>query len=308
VVKQPGTKVGHVSAEVSAETGLSESTLLCIGGGDQNCASAGAGVVRPGLASVSLGTGGMAIVFLDRPFRDPQGKGIITINTVHGNWQIEGLQNGSAGIMRWFRDQIALYDKTEAEKDGEDAYERIGRLVEASKPGTDGLVFLPFLASANTPRYDPDARGTLVGLSLIHTRGDIARAVMEGITLDQKDILTSIREAGVKVDRIRIMGGATRSDLWNQLQADCYGVSVETLKITDAAVMGAAICAGVGAGLYPSIPAAADALVRVDRTYVPSPEMAKFYDESYRLYVKTYEALSGKGGVFERVAERQRNS
>ena len=308
IVKSPGAKVGYVSAEVSKETGLSENTLLCVGAGDQNCAGTGAGVVRPGAASVSLGTGGLAIVFLDRPFRDKQGKGIITINAVHGNWQIEGLQNGSAGVLRWFRDQLALYDKAEAEKDGEDAYARIDRLIAKSKQGADGLVFLPYLASANTPRYDQDARGTLVGLSLIHTRGDIARAVMEGITLDQKDILTSIRAAGVEIERIRIMGGATKSELWNQLQADCYGVPVETLKITDAAVMGAAICAGVGAGIYPDIPSAADALVRVDRTYMPSPDMVEFYDESYRLYVKTYEALSGKDGVFERIAARQKNT
>jgi len=307
VVKQPGTRVGFVSAEVAKETGLSEGAMLCVGAGDQNCASTGAGVVRPGMASVSIGTGGLAIVFLDRPFRDPKGKGIISINTVHGNWQIEGLQNGSAGVMRWFRDQLALFDKEEAEREGEDAYVRIGRLIKQSKPGADGLVFLPFLASANTPRYDADARGVLAGLSLIHTRGDIARAVMEGITLDQKDILTSIRDAGVGIGRIRIMGGATKSDIWNQLQADCYGVPVETLVITDAAVMGAAICAGVGAGLYPDIQSAADALVRVDRTYEPSPDMVEFYDESYRLYVKTYEALSGKEGVFEEIAVRQKS-
>ena len=306
IVKQPGTRIGQVSAEVAIETGLSENTLLCVGAGDQNCAGTGAGVVRPGMASVSIGTGGLAIVFLEKPFRDPNGKGIITINAVHGNWQIEGLQNGSAGVLRWFRDQLAIYDKLEAEKDGESAYARIDRLVEKSKPGADGLVFLPFLASANTPRYDPDARGTLVGLSDIHTRGDIARAVIEGITLDQKDILTSIQEAGINIGRIRIMGGATNSNLWNQLQADCYGVPVETLKITDAAVMGAAICAGVGAGLYPDIPAATDALVRVGRTYEPSPEMVEFYNESYRLYVKTYESLSGKGSVFEGISARQK--
>jgi xylulokinase len=305
IVKQPGTMVGKISKEVANETGLSPETLLCVGAGDQNCAGTGAGVVRPGMASVSIGTGGLAIVFLDRPFRDPKRKGIISINAVHGNWQIEGLQNGSAGVLRWFRDQLALYDKEEAEKIGEDAYIRICRLVEESKPGADGLVFLPYLASANTPRYDPDARGTLIGLTFIHTRGDIARAVIEGITLDQKDILTSIKEAGIEIKRIRIMGGATKSDLWNQLQADCYGVPVETLKITDAAVIGAAICAGVGAGIYPDIPAATDALVRVDRTYEPTPEMVDFYNESYKLYLKTYESLSGKGGVFEMISERQ---
>ncbi|MDR1796243.1 MAG: hypothetical protein LBR44_02180 [Clostridiales Family XIII bacterium] len=305
-VLPPGTQVGHVSAAVSKATGLSEGTLLCVGAGDQNCAAVGAGVTSPGMASVSMGTGGLATVFLDKPFRDPAGKAMVTNNAVYGNWQVEGLQNGSAGVYRWFRDNIALFDKNEAEKAGEDPYERIGRLIEASPPGANGLVFLPYLASAATPRYDAEARGVFAGLSLMHTRGDLARAVIEGITLDIRDILTSIRGAGIPVERIRIMGGATKSGLWNQLQADCYGCTCETLVITDAALMGAALCAGVGAGLYEDIPSAAGALVRPDRTYEPDPCGVAFYDEAYRLFTAAYEAMAGPGGLFAQVAARQK--
>ncbi len=304
-VKPPGTPVGTMPADIAKAMGLSEKTLLCVGAGDQNCAAIGAGVVRAGTASVSLGTGGLATVFTKKPFRDPRGKTMVTNSAVHGNWQLEGLQNGAAGVFRWFRDEIAALEKKEAEQAGKDAYEYINRMIEASPPGGRGLVFLPYLASAASPRYDQNARGSLIGLTFLHNRGDIARAVVEGITLEQKDILTSMRKAGVKIEKIRIMGGATKSGLWNQLQADCYGCPVETLKITDAAVMGAALCAAVGAGIYPGIPEAADALVNADVAYEPRAEMVGFYDESYRLYCDAYEGLSGTK-VFEGIAERQK--
>jgi xylulokinase len=279
---------------------------LCVGAGDQNCAAIGAGVVRSGTASVSIGTGGLATVFAPSPFRDPAGKGMVTNSAVHGNWQIEGLQNGAAGVFRWFRDELALYDKTEAEKIGQDSYKRLDDMIEQSHPGARGLLFLPYLGSAASPRYDQDARGSLIGLTFSHNRGDIARSVIEGITLEQKDILTSIENAGANIERIRIMGGATKSDLWNRLQAACYGLPVETLLMTDAAVMGAILCACIGADVYEDIPAAADALVRVDKVYEPSPDEISFYDELYRLYCDTYEALSS-GHIFAEISGRQKN-
>jgi xylulokinase len=304
-VLPPGQKVGAISHRIAEATGLSTSTLLCVGAGDQNCAAIGAGVVRSGTASVSIGTGGLATVFTQAPFRDPAGKGMVTNSAVHGNWQIEGLQNGAAGVFRWFRDELALYDKMEAEKSGQDPYQRLDDMIEQSPPGARGLLFLPYLGSAASPRYDQDARGSLIGLTFSHDRGDIARSVIEGITLEQKDILTAIRGAGVGIERIRIMGGATKSGLWNRLQAACYGLPVETLLMTDAAVMGAVLCACIGAGAYEDIPAASDALVRVDKVYEPAPHEISFYDELYRLYCDAYEALSD-GHIFAGISRRQK--
>ena len=119
-VRMPGTCIGRISKNIARITGLSENTALCVGAGDQNCAAVGAGVVRPGMASVSIGTGGLATVFLPNAFRDPQGKMMVTNSAVHGNWQLEGLQNGAAGVLRWFRDEIGALDKREAEEAGED--------------------------------------------------------------------------------------------------------------------------------------------------------------------------------------------
>jgi xylulokinase len=305
-VTASGTAVGTVCAEAAAKIGISKRALLCVGGGDQNCASVGAGAVTPGMAAISIGTAGLVAVFSNKRFRDPKRKVMVTNSVVHGNWQIEGNQHAGASVLRWFRDEIALYDKIEAEKSGESPYDRINKMIAESPPGGRGLVFLPYFASAGSPRYNPHARGSLLGLTFMHGRKDIARAIVEGITLDLKDILVSIREAGVGVDRIRIMGGATRSDIWNQLQADCYGCTVETVKTTDAALMGAALCALVGAGIYPEVRSASEAIVKVNRVYEPDADMTAFYDESYEIYCDAYEALSSGSNVFRSIAERQK--
>ncbi|MEI6101883.1 MAG: FGGY-family carbohydrate kinase, partial [Eubacteriales bacterium] len=297
---QSGRKIGNVSAEAAAKTGLAEGTLLALGIGDQNSAAIGAGVVREGMASVSIGTGGLATVYLPRPYRDPMGKTMITNSAAGGAWQMEGLQNGAGGVLRWFRDEVAALEKEHATAGGLNVYAAINRMVESSPPGAKGLIFLPYLATAVTPRYNEFARGTMVGLTFSHSRADMARAVMEGITMEQKDILTSFDNAGVHTDRIRIMGGATNSEVWNQMQADMYGKPVETLKIKDAAVLGAAISAAACCGAFASIREAADALVRTEKEYVPNRRNAELYNNMYGLYSDVYESLESRH-VFERL-------
>lgn len=165
-------------------------------------------------------------------------------------------------------------------------------------------VFLPYFASAASPRWDPSARGSLLGMTFAHIRADIARAFVEGITMEQKDILNSIVQAGVSLDTIRIMGGATKSDVWNQIQADIYNMPVETLKVEDAAVLGAAMAAAVGMGYYKNIAEAADTLVKPARRYEPKKENIGTYGEKYALYVNTYEALS-VANIFKDIAAAQ---
>ncbi len=128
---------------------------------------------------------------------------------------------------------------------------------------------------------------------------------MEGITLEQKDILTSMKKTGIKLDKVRIMGGATKSDLWNQMQADMYNLPVETLMTADAAVLGAAICGAVSIGLFGGIAEAAHKLVKTNKRFEPNPQTVKVYEEIYQIYCAAYEALS-QAHVFERISEMQK--
>lgn len=299
-----GQKVGVISKDFASKTGLSIGTPLCMGAGDQNCAAVGAGIVFDGYLSISLGTAANIIAYLDKLLMDPHEKSMITNHAIYGKWQFEGYQAGAASIFRWFKDEIATLEKAYAEQSGKDVYKILNQLIEAESPGAKGLIFLPYLASATSPRWNPYARGTLLGLTFAHNRGCIARSIVEGITMGIKDILSSIFSSGFKINTIRIMGGATKSSLWNQIQADMYNKTIETLKVSDAALLGAAILAGVGVGSFKNIREGVEQMVYVDCKYEPVRKNSDLYDELYYIYCQIYEGLEEKS-VFRSISKFQ---
>ena len=302
-----GKKVGVISKEISEKTGFLEGTPVCVGAGDQNSAVIGAGIVYDGYLSVSMGTGGIAIAYLDEQFRDPNEMSMVTNHAIYGKWQLEGYQAGDGAVYRWFRDEIATLEKAYAHEFEKDVYEVLNELIAKTPPGSKGLVFLPYLASATAPRWNPNARGTIVGLTFAHDRGCLARSFIEGITLEMKDIITSMLSSGIKVETVRIMGGPTRSKLWNQIQSDMYNMTVETLKVSDAAVLGAAMLAGVGVGIFKDIREGVSEMVSIDKKYEPIKENAKLYEELYGIYCRIYEGLEEKE-VFKLIAKIQERS
>lgn len=300
-----GTHIGGISKEASRRGGFLENTPICVGIGDQNSAAVGAGVVYPGMISVSLGTGGMAVAFLDRKYRDPSGKTIICNHALHGNWQFEGLQNGAAGVYRWFRDEIAALEKHKAEKNGTNVYIDLDGMVKEIPPGSNGLICMPYWAAAASPRWNTDARGAFLGLTFSHSRAHMARSCMEGIALEQKDIINSIKVNGIQVDKVRIIGGPTQSETWNQIQADIYNTPTETLKVKDAGSLGAAMCGLVGIGMYKDIREAADDLVKFDKRYEPIKKNSNLYQEIFEIYCDAYKGLE-ENGVYRRLSDLQK--
>lgn len=299
-----GTKAGVVSQEASEKSGFVRGMPVCVGAGDQNSAAVGAGVVFDGYASVSMGTAGNANAYLDSEFRDPSGKSMVVNHAIYGKWQIEGHQAGAAGVFRWFRDEIGVFEKVKAAETGDNAYKLLDKLIADTPAGSKGLVFLPYLASATAPRWNPDARGILAGLAFSHDRGCLARAFLEGITLEMKDIITSMIASEIKIEHIRLTGGASKSPVWNQIQSDVYNLAVETLKVTDTAVLGAAIMGSVGIGIFSSIAEGVKQMVRVDKRYEPNFENAMIYSELYDIYSRIYEGMVEKE-IFERLARIQ---
>jgi xylulokinase len=299
-----GTKVGKVSALASQMSGYAEGTMICVGAGDQNAAAVGAGVVSKGDVFVSMGTAGAAGAYVDHAFRDPNKTTFVTNHAIENKWLLEGYQAGAAGVYRWFRDEITQLEAAYAHASDSDVYQLTNSLVEKTPPGAKGLIFLPYLAGAATPRWNPEARGSLVGLTFAHDRGCIARAFMEGITMDMRDLLQSMIDSGVEVSNVRILGGPTKSPLWNQIQADIYKRPVETLKHTDAAVVGAAIIAGYGAGAFESIAEGVKHMVLADEKYEPTEKNSILYDELYDVFCNLYKGLNEQN-VFSALAKIQ---
>jgi xylulokinase len=230
---------------------------------------------------------------------------MVTNHSKRGWWLLEGYQAAAASVFRWFKEELSTAETDRADKEGTNAYDLICERANAVPAGAKGLVFLPYFAGAATPRYDADARGVMAGLTFSHDRACLARAIMEGITMDMRDMIAAARAAGAGVETVRLLGGPTKSGLWNQIQADAFGTTVQTLKIGDATVLGAAIMGGVGAGVFGSLLEGAEAMVRADRTYEPDPAAVKVYDELYGAWTATYEALAGSG-AFGRIAGLQR--
>ena len=284
--------IGVLSNEMAAATGLPEKLPLGVGVGDQSAAALGAGIIRDGDISVSMGTGGMMIACFDTPKRDPHGAFLVTDHAIHDKWQWEGLQMGSAGTYRWFRDEIASYEKHIAQTEDRDVYDLLGEMVAGVPAGAKGLLVLPYFASSATPHWNNDARGTIIGLTFAHDKACLARAFIEGITMEHKDMLFNLKASGISLNKIRIIGGPTKSEVWNGIQASVYGLPVETLKIADAALLGAAIAGAVGAGVFSSIADGVDNIVQADKIYEPNTVDAKVYDELYSCYCSAYKGLA----------------
>lgn len=292
IALEPGKVVGTVHADVARETGLAEGTLLCVGAHDQNACTFGAGAVDDGTAVMVVGTFGSCFVVSDRPVRDPKGKLVVKGNHGVGNWTIEGFSNASASSFRWYRDVFGDLEVAAAKNLGMDPYELLTKEAEVAGPGANGITFLPYLQGAAGSRLNANARGAFIGMSLGTKKSDMARAVLEGITFEMREIVETEAEAGINVERIRITGGAAKSPFWCQLLADAFGRPIELLQTSQTGCLGAALYAGIGAGLFADPHDAVSKAVKVMTVYEPNPALKPAYDEAFARFVATMDAMS----------------
>lgn len=251
---ESGARIGSVSAAAAARSGLPEGLPLIAGSGDQQCAAIGAGVVSDGMASLTLGTSGFLVAGA-RSLDLSKTAGLMApLSPAFGICELEANQLGAASAYRWARDVLAEAECAHAEDTGTDAYRLMDIRAEQSPPGSNGVVFLPHLTGSGYPNWDPDARGVFAGLTFSSTKNDLLRAVMEGITLEAKDMYETMRESGVSIRSLAITGGATKSRLWRQIIADMFATEVKVLAVADATLVGAAIIGAVGAGLFDDVP------------------------------------------------------
>jgi xylulokinase len=276
---------GKVSREGGAAAGLKPGTPVVAGAGDQAAGATGMGIVTPGAVSATIGTSGVVFAATDRPALDPQGRLHTFCHAIPGRWHVMGVTQAAGLSLRWFRDQFGA-----GAADGRDPYERLGEEASSIAPGCDGLLWTPYLMGERTPYLDPQARAALVGLTASHTRAHIVRAILEGVAFSLRDSFTIFAEMGVPVGRIRLGGGGARSELWRQIQADVYGHEIEIVEAEEGAAYGAALLAGVGARLWPTVDAACQAVVRVARRVRPQAEAMATMKRSYSRYRRVYPA------------------
>lgn len=283
--------IGVVTAEVAALTGLKPGTPVVGGGADNACGATGTGVVVEGRVLSSIGTSGVILGPMQSPQTDPEGRAHTFCHSVPNVWYLMGVVLSAGMSLRWYRDIVADSERSQASQAGCDPYEILTRLAQSAPVGSEGLIFLPYLTGERTPHKDPHARGGWIGLTIRHQRAHLIRAVLEGITFAMRDSLEILKAQGVEVKEVRATGGGAKSAFWKQLQADIYGCEIATISSDQGPAFGAAIMAGVGTGVYGSIPEACDAIIRVVERTAPNAANAKEYNEYYEVYRNLYPSI-----------------
>ncbi len=294
---------GGLTTLAASQTGLRAGTPVVAGSGDNQAGAIGAGVVKPGMVLATLGTSGVIYAHAERAWRDlPPGAPDELCGRLHtmcaadgdakraGSWSVTGCMLSAAGSLQWARDTLFPGESFETLID------------EASRisPGCAGLVFLPYLTGERCPHPDPDARGGWIGLTSRHTRGHLVRAVLEGVTFAMGQILDLVRGAGVPVQRVRLGGGGAKSELWRQMQADVYGAPVALTNTEEGPALGAALLAGVGAGVWPSVERACAATITETLVVAPSGN-AERYAPARKVFERLYSELRGSNSALAEV-------
>lgn len=279
---------GYVTPDAAAATGLPEGVPVYAGGGDAVIQTTGMGIVKEGTIGLIIGTSGIVSMSLDSFGLNSGGALQYFCNNDRNKWQAFGCQLSSGGSMEWLKKTFFKND----------SYDEINRLAAANPAGANNLLFLPYLTGERSPYADPNARGVFFGLTITSGMGDIARALMEGVTYGLRDIyeLIQLSKKDLAPKEVISSGGGSKSPVWRQIQADIFELPVKTLTgAAEGGAYGAAIVAGVGAGVWKSIEHAADFLA-VETVTEPIPENLSRYRALHNIYQELYQDLKGRFG------------
>ncbi|MCM2605624.1 xylulokinase [Rossellomorea marisflavi] len=271
-------KAGILNAETAAETGLIEGTPVFTGGADNACGAIGAGILTPGDTMCSIGTSGVIVSYEEDADVDYEGTLHHFHHAVPEGYYAMGVTLSAGHSLSWFRDTFAA---------GE-SFDHLLQEAATVPPGSNGLLFTPYLSGERTPHADALIRGSFIGMDASQMRGDFVKAVMEGITFSLKESVEIMRWKGKTIDTIVSIGGGAKSDAWLQLQADIFGAEVVSLVTEQGPGLGAGILAATGSGWFSSIKEAAETFIRYGKRYSPGSEAAATYEKVYTIYKQVY--------------------
>lgn len=290
-VLESGTKVGKILPDIAEELGLGEDTTICTGALDQAAGAIGAGNIKEGMFSETIGAALAVCVPVEKPVFDPTRKMPLFCFPKEGMYMIHTFTNGGM-TLRWFRDKFCELEMMFEKKGCGDAYDFISRQVEKIPAGSDGLVMLPHLSGSLAPDVNSKAKGVWFGFTLQHTKAHFMRAIMEALGYILKRNIDALADMGITVKEVRSLGGGSKSKIWNQIKADINQVALETVKSKEAASLGAAILAGKATGSFESIDSAVENMVEVKERIVPSEKHKEAYEKGYEMYQKLFKDLT----------------
>ena len=283
--------IGRVTREAAEATGLFEGIPVVAGGLDAACGTLGAGVIAPGQTQEQGGQAGGMSICLDEYRADP--RLILSWHVTPGKWLLQGGTVGGGGTLNWFERELGAQERAWAREQGGNSFEQLSREAGEVPAGSEGLIFLPYMAGERSPLWNPAAKGVFYGLDYTKTRAHMARAVMEGVAYSVRHNIDVAERCGAHVGELRAMGGSANSLVWTQLKADVLGHTFVVPDSDNATTLGAAMLAGVGVGAYAGYEEAVRRTVRIRRRHEPNAELAWVYGAGYERYLALGEALKG---------------
>ncbi len=281
--------VGQVTRAAADQTGLAVGTKVVAGGLDAACATLGAGVIHAGECQEQGGQAGGISICMDQYKADP--RLILSAHVVPGTWILQGGTTGGGGVMRWMEREFAQYERSIEGKIGRSSLEQFNDLAGVIPPGSEGLVFLPYMSGERTPIWDPNAKGVFYGLDFAKTKGHMIRAAMEGVAYSIRHNIDVAEAAGCEIDVLRATGGSANSLLWTQIKADITGKDFIVPYSDMATVLGTALLTGVGVGMYKDFEEAVSLTIKEERIHKADPGRWDIYDKNYQVYKSLYRDL-----------------
>jgi xylulokinase len=295
-------QAGSLRHDVASEVGLLSGTPVYTSAGDTTAQAVGTRVVVPGQTCTVIGTSCDVVTCTEGPVSDPQRRFGCYPHAVAGRYVAIAGANGGGVALRWFRDEFCAMETESACRLGLGSYVLMDLEAERTRPGSEGIVFLPYLMGERAPVYDPLAQGVFFGVSLRHTRAHFIRAIMEGVACSIRHRVEISEAQGVEIPAIYIAGGGGSSTLWRQIVADVTGKPNEALQVSESTCIGAVILAGVGAGLFTSVEAACAELLPTAGRCEPRAGTQAVYDGVFEVYEKLYENTKSLWPIVHEVA------
>lgn len=280
IIKKPTELAGHITAKAASETGLPEGIPVIMGASDSAVEDYAAGAIEPGQCILKLATAGNVNVMTAKPHPHPET--LTYSHVVPGMWYTVTATNSAAVCQRWFRDAVCK---------GQTNYDELYQAAAQSPMGSNGVFFHPYLQGERSPYWDPDLRGSFIGMSMANSFNDLSRALLEGVAYSLKDCHRTIEKMNLKPHEYILIGGGARSELWSRIVCDIFNAPVKCPKACDASY-GSALLAGVGTGVFSDELSAVKQCLKIERELKPVPENAKFYSEQFENYRKIHDALA----------------
>ena len=288
-----GAKVGELTQEAASEMGLTAGTPVVQGGVDAYIGAVGLGMVEPGTLALITGSSHVIVGQFDEPIYGSGWWGTFTDAVIPGQYTIDAGQISTGSVVAWFKNTLAMKAQAEAKERGCDPYDVLNEMAAEVPIGCEGLVMLDHFQGNRAPYSDPRSRGVFWGLSLAHTEGHMYRAILEGICYGTENLLRVMRAHGLHPKQMVISGGATRSKLWTQMHADVSNMPLVLTDVTEGPIMGSAMLAGVGAGVFKDLPEASHAMVHTVDVVEPNKEAHEAYQFNQQAYIDTYPVMQG---------------